>query len=173
MFFVYRFTQKFSITLWKIFKVYFTKRIMNKINIFFEMYNSMLHIQDHTKYFEYIMGYALKQLEMYFQLCYLVFNIFQQSWKIFMHLICLFVSPFVCAHSNFRKYSSNIFKFIHAVHIWHRIDSFEKICMGLSVHLDTHKSFPIHFGISGKGVARVAREISEKIGIFSTKNRKK
>ena len=76
----------------------FFKRILAKlycikckeIKTFFEMYNSMFHIQDHTNDFGYIKGYTSKLLEMYFQLCYMVFNTFQQSSKI-MHSVCLSV----------------------------------------------------------------------------------
>ena len=98
------------------------------------MYNSMFHIQDHTKDFGYIMVYASKHLEMYFESCYMFFNIFQQSWKKFIHSVCLSVR--VCACSNCHKYSLNEFLFIHAVHIWYRMDIIEAVrCMGLSVHL--------------------------------------
>ena len=69
MFFVYRFTQMFFNTL-RPMKGKFLNSILanfyctkcNEINIFFEMYNSVFHIQDHTKDFGYIMGYALKWL---------------------------------------------------------------------------------------------------------------
>ena len=36
------------------------------------------------------------------------FNTFQQSWKVFMHSVCLSV----CPRSNSRKYSSNVLKLI-------------------------------------------------------------
>ena len=72
--------------LWgKFFKAYFSKLInaLNEMYNIFEMYNSIIHIQDHTKYFGYIIRYASKWLELYFELCYVVFNTFQQSLKIF------------------------------------------------------------------------------------------
>ena len=53
----------------------------------------MFHIQDHTKNFEFIIGYFLKRLEMYSQLCYMVFNTFQQSLKMFVHSVYLSVRP--------------------------------------------------------------------------------
>ena len=57
--------------------LYLTK--CDEIKIFFEKYNRMFHVQDQTKDFGYIMGYASKRLEVYFQLRSMVFNTFQQS----------------------------------------------------------------------------------------------
>ena len=128
----------------------FLKRILanlyctkcNEINIFFEVYNSIFHLQDHTKGFGYIMGYASKRLEMNFQWCYMVFNTLKQSWKMFMHT----VYPSVCTHSNCLKYSSNAFKFLHAVHIWYRMDSIENdMDMTNCSFTETHKRFPDTF----------------------------
>ena len=73
IFFVYRFTQKFSSALRPmggnflmriLASLYCTK--CNECNIFFEMWSGMFYVQDHTKYFGYIMGYASKWLKMYF-----------------------------------------------------------------------------------------------------------
>ena len=72
MFFVYKFTQRLPNTLRPmggilkhiLANIYCTK--YNEINTFFEMYNSRFHIQGLTKNFGYIMGYALKRMEMYF-----------------------------------------------------------------------------------------------------------
>ena len=121
----------------------------------------MFHIQGHSKDFCYNMGYASKWLEMYFhlytmgfntfqqswkifmnlvclsvrpsvhsltlanvfQMCSTVFNFFQQSWKMFINLVWLSVCPSVSARSHCRKYSSNVFKFIHIIHIWYTIDN--------------------------------------------------
>ena len=70
-----------------------------------------------------------------------------------MHLLCLPVCRSVCAHSNFRKYSSNVFKFIHAIHILYRTDSIENDMYGTKRSFtETHKRFPIHFGLSEGGV---------------------
>ena len=74
IFFIYRFTQKLSNALRLmgggilkliLANLYCTK--CNEITIFFEMYNSMFHTQDHAKHFGYIMVYASKRLEMYCQ----------------------------------------------------------------------------------------------------------
>ena len=83
----------------------------NKINIFFEMYNSMFLVQGHTKDFRYIMGYASKRLEMYFQFCTMVFNTFQQCWKRFMLSVCLSVRPSVHALTvvNILQISLNLY----------------------------------------------------------------
>ena len=42
-------------------------------------YKSMFHIQKHANDFWYIMGYALKWLEIYCQMCYKVFETFRKS----------------------------------------------------------------------------------------------
>ena len=89
----------------------------NEINIFFEVYNSIFHLQDHTKDFGYIMGYAMKRLEMIFNCVPWFLTLSNKVEKMFMHSVCLSVCPFVCARFNIRKHSSNVFKFIHAVHI--------------------------------------------------------
>ena len=39
---------------------------MLKLTCVIQMYNSMFRIQDGTKEFSYVMGYAWKQLKMYF-----------------------------------------------------------------------------------------------------------
>ena len=95
----------------------------------------------------YFRGYTSKRLALFFQLCSTVFNTFQQSWKMLMHSVCLSVCPFVCVSSNCRICSSDIFKFIHALHIWCRMDSIENDGTKCSF-TETHKSFPIHFGLS-------------------------
>ena len=43
------------------------------------------------------MGYASKWLEMYFYLFSMGFKTFQQSWKMFLHSVCLSVHPFLHA----------------------------------------------------------------------------
>ena len=55
----------------------------------------MFHIQDNARNSLYIMGYASKRLEMYFQFCSMVFNTFQQSLCI--QFFCLSVRPSVHA----------------------------------------------------------------------------
>ena len=50
-----------------------------------------------------------------FKPLYSIFNTLQQSWKMFMHSVCLSV----CARSKSHKYSSNVLKLIHAIHMWH------------------------------------------------------
>ena len=54
-----------------------------------------------------------------------VFNTFLQSWKVFMHSVCLSVCPSVCPLSNFCKYYSNVLKLIHVIHIWHSMNCIE------------------------------------------------
>ena len=50
----------------KFFKAYFKQNYIAlnimKLPYYFEMYNSIFHIQDHAKDFGYIIGYALKRL---------------------------------------------------------------------------------------------------------------
>ena len=120
------------------------------------MQKSSVTIQDPTKYFGYIVRYALYavlRLEMYFELYFMVFNTFQQGSKILMHLVCLSVCPSVWTRSNCRKKSSNIFKFLHGFPTWCRIDSIENDMYGTKCSFtEAHKSFPIHFGLSGRGV---------------------
>ena len=65
-----------------------------------------------------------------------IINIFQQNWKIFMHLICLSV----CACPNSRKYSSNTVKLIYVIHVWYRMNYSEKDMMRLTTGLNLHGS---------------------------------
>ena len=58
---------------------------------FFEMYNSIFHVQDHSTYIWYIMGYALKRRQMYFEMCSIVFNAFQKNVNAFGLFIWLSV----------------------------------------------------------------------------------
>ena len=107
----------------------------------------MFHIQHNTKDFGCIMGYALKWLKMYFSLCYMVFNTFQQNWKIFIHSVYLSVPPSV----HDLTYSSDVFKFMHAVHIWYIMGSIENDTHWIMCSFtETHESFPMHFSLSGK-----------------------
>ena len=78
----------------------------------------------------------------------MIFNTFQQSWKMLMHLLCLSV----CAGSNFRKILQRVFKFMHAIHVWYRVDNIENDMHGTRCSFtERHKSFMIHFDLS-KGV---------------------
>ena len=58
----------------------------------------------------------------------------------------LSVRPSVCSLSNSCKYSSNIFKFIHDVHIWYRID---RDMYGTKCSFTESQNFQIHFDLSG------------------------
>ena len=85
---------------------------------------------------------------MNFQLCSVVFTTFKKSWKKFIHSVCLSVHVSVCARSNWRKYSWIVFKFIHAIHIWHKTHSIENNMYGIKGSFkETHKSLPIHFDL--------------------------
>ena len=82
------------------------------------MYNRKSHIQDHSKHFRYIMGCVLKRLE-------IIFNCFTLSNKVKKCLCIQFVCLSVCASVQgltFINILQNVFKFMHAVHIWYRID---------------------------------------------------
>ena len=68
-----------------------------------------------------------------------------------MHSICLSVYPSICAKSNFRKYSSNVFKFIHAVYILRRMDSIENDMHGIKCSFtDTQKFFDTFRPLGGE-----------------------
>ena len=113
-----------------------------KLICFFEMYNRMFQIQDDTKDFWYIMGYASKRLKMYFQFCSTVFTLSNKIEKCScIRFLCLFVRP-VCAHSNSHKFYSNVFKFIDDIHISYRMDSIVNEMYGTKCLLkETHKFF--------------------------------
>ena len=70
------------------------------------------------------MGYALKRLEMYFQLFQGVLTL---SNKVEKCLCIRFVCLAVCEWSNFHKHSSGVLKFMHAVKIWYRMDIIDNI----------------------------------------------
>ena len=73
-----------------------------------------------------------------------IFKTFQQNWKVFMHSVCLFV----CPHSNSRKYSSNVLKFIYVSHIWYRMNRLENDIYGMKCSsTETRKSFLKYFGL--------------------------
>ena len=76
---------------------------------FIEMYKNMFLILelDHTKDFKYIMDYALKGLEMYFQWYSMIFNTFHQSLKMFMHSVCLSVHTLTL--ESILQISSNLY----------------------------------------------------------------
>ena len=64
-----------------------------------------------------------------------------------IRFVCLSICPPACVRSNCRRYSSNDFKFIHAVHILYRMDSIKNYEYGIKCSFaEIHKIFPIHFG---------------------------
>ena len=59
----------------------------------------------------------------------------------------------VYARSNCSKYSSDVFKFIHAAHNWYGMNSIENYMYGTKCSFtETHKSFPIQFSLSEGGL---------------------
>ena len=52
---------------------------------------------------------------------------------------CPSVCSLVCELTNCRKYCTNVFKFMHAVHIECTI--LKMVCMGLNVHLQRREKF--------------------------------
>ena len=66
----------------------------------------------------------------------------------FMHSVCLPVCPSVCALSNTRKYSSDVFKFMYAIYVWCRVEGIKNVMhRAKDLFTEAHKSFPIHYGI--------------------------
>ena len=83
------------------------------------------------------MVYSSKRLEMYFQFCYMVFNIFQQSRKMFLHSVSLSVRPFAHALTvaNTIQMSLNLYMlFIPDI----KLTVLKMIRMGLIVRLQRH-----------------------------------
>ena len=57
----------------------------------------------------------------------------------------------VCPRSNSRKYSSNVLKLIYVIYIWHSMNRIENgIHKTNGLFRETHKSFPIHYGLWGE-----------------------
>ena len=83
----------------------------------------MFHVQNCTKDFWCITDYLSKRLEMYFQLYSMVFILFKEVKKKFMHWFCLSVY----ASSNSRTKFSNVQKSIYANHIWYRMELIENV----------------------------------------------
>ena len=66
--------------------------------------------------------------------------------------VCLSVHP----RSNCRKNSSNVLKLIYVIYIWHSMNRIENdiyTTNGLST--ETHKSFPIHYGLWRENIKSV------------------
>ena len=59
----------------------------------------------------------------------------------------------VCPRSDSRKYSSNVLKLIYVIYISHSMDRIENdIYTTTGPSTETHKSFSIHYGLSGENV---------------------
>ena len=133
-FFVCRFTQNSSNTLWPIGRN-FLKHILanlycpkcNEISMYFILRCTVAC-------FIYIIAQKILHIlwSMFWNGWKCIFNCFTwfltlsnkvKKCLVIRFLVCL--STPVSARSNFRKYSSNVLKFIHAVHIWCRIDNTE------------------------------------------------
>ena len=78
-----------------------------KLTYFFEVYNSMFHIQDLKKIFDTLWAGKLRNGRKHIFNCVKLKNICAFDLS-----VCLSV----CARSNCCKYSSNVRKFIHAIH---------------------------------------------------------
>ena len=89
-------------------------------------------------------------------------NVFSTVFHGFKHFLTklknvysfgLFVCLSVRARSNWRKYSSNAFKFRDTIDIWYRVNSIENDMYDTKGSFtEIQKSFPIHFGGMGEGV---------------------
>ena len=72
--------------------------------------------------------------------------------NIYAFVLSVFLSifPSFCTRSHGHKYSSLVFKFIHAVHIWYKKGNIENDMYGTKCSFtEIHKNFPIHFGLLG------------------------
>ena len=78
------------------------------------------------------------------------------STKVKKCLCIRFVCLSVCTRSNSRKYSSNVLKLIYVIYVWHSKNRTENgIYTANGLSTETHKSFPIHYGLWGKKVQSV------------------
>ena len=91
-------------------------------------------------------GYALKRVEIYFQLCSMVLGPTKLKN---VYAFVLSVCPPICACSNSRKYSSNVFKLVCAIHTWYKMECTENDVRGTNKHI---KVFQYILAYGGKSL---------------------
>ena len=115
----------------------------NEINIFFELYNSMFHIQVYKNISDILWAMPRNGWKYIVNCVTWFLTLSNKVEKCLIPFVCPSVRPSVCAHSNCCRYSSNVFKFIYAVLTLYRMDSIDNDMYRTKCSFtETHKSFP-------------------------------